>query len=117
MKIKISYIAIIIFLLSFSLKFFYNDTVIFSPPLMRADAIDYYHSAKNLYNFSVYSKERAIDHPPSPDSFRPPLLPVMIMLGMSAVKSEQGKWYGYVILFQIFLGALIAPLIFYLAIT
>lgn len=116
MKIKFSYIVIIIFLLSFGLRFFYNLSVVFSPPLIRGDATDYYNSAKNLYQFGVYSKENATFSPPIPDSFRPPLLPVMIMLSMSAVKSAQVKWYGYVIIFQLFLGALIAPLIYYLAI-
>lgn len=113
---KTYYAILILFLLSFGIRFFYNNTVIFSPPIIRADTTDYYHSAKNLYQFGVYSKEKANSNPPTPDSFRPPLLPVVMMLSVSAFKSDRGKWYGYVILFQIFLGALIAPLIYYLAI-
>ena len=113
MKIKSSYVIVVLFLLSFGLRFFYNDTVVFAPPLIRGDAVDYVNSARNLYKFGVYSKENTIaGHFPAPDSFRPPLLPLVIRLCMSIGKSGQTHWYGYVILLQIVLGAMTAPLMY-----
>jgi hypothetical protein len=113
MKIKSSYVVVVLFLLSFGLRFFYNDTVVFAPPLIRGDAVDYVNSARNLYKFGVYSKENVIDNRfPSPDSFRPPLLPLVIRLCMSIGKSGQTHWYGYVILLQVVLGAMTAPLMY-----
>lgn len=106
----LSHIIFLLFVISFSVRFyFYVDTEL--KIKIRGDAAHYVSYAKNLIDHHTFSKD-TIDS--EPDSFWSPGYPTFIAINMKLSELVGSDFYNTTIIFQLFLGSIVVVLTFLL---
>lgn len=111
---KIIFCLLAIFVVSLIVRLEYRDSLVIDIPVM-GDAYSFYSYAYNMVKHNVFSKEPTFnsDKTPEPDSFYPPGFPFLLSSALRIGGLSKG-FYPIATLYNAFLGASIAPMIFYL---
>ena len=112
---RILFWMIAIFVISLIARLEYRSALVIDTPI-RGDAYYYLSYAHNLVEHHVFAKEPTFnsDKIPEPDSFWPPGFPFLLSSALRIGGLSGSGFYPIATLYNAVLGALIAPMIFYI---